>query len=73
MTPAVSTRLKLIEEASGPATNLTMWHQKAKEVLRLTPRVAPWLNDDELLQFFHEEATREEGQRLSDGAGKGLW
>jgi hypothetical protein len=41
----------LIEEASGPATNLTMWHQKAKEVLRLTPRVAPWLNDVELLQL----------------------
>jgi hypothetical protein len=73
MTPPISTRLKLIEKASRQATNLSTWQQNAKDDLRLTPRMAPWLNDDELLKFFHEEATREEGQRLSDGAGKGLW
>jgi len=73
-TLTASTRLKLIEEVSREATDIPTWHQQADDVLHLTPDIAPWLNDDELLQFFHEEATQyTEGQRLSDGAGKGLW
>ena len=30
--------------------------QHAREVLRLTPDVALWLNGDELFQFFYKEA-----------------
>lgn len=72
--PSLSTRLKLLEEVSGEATDLTGWQQQAQELLRLTPEETPWLNDDELLQFFYEEVTEyPEGQRLSDGVGKGLW
>jgi hypothetical protein len=71
--PTTSTRLRLIEEVSGKATDLTTWQRHALEHLRLTPDAAPWLNDDELLQFFYEESKRPEGERLSDGAGKGIW
>jgi len=69
-----STRLKLIEEISGEAGNLDEWQKRAKSVLRITPETNPWLNDEDLLQFFHEEHAKYlEGERLSDGIGKGLW
>jgi hypothetical protein len=71
--PTVSNRLKLIENISSQATDLAMWHKHAKESLRLTPDTTPWLNDDDLLEFFHNEGKRPEGERLSSGEGKGLW
>ena len=70
----VTSRLKLLEDISSKAVNLTTWHEQAKAELRLTPKEAPWLNDDDLLQFFYEESKQNiAGQRLSDGQGKGLW
>lgn len=72
--PTVSTRLKLLEKVSGEATDMVSWQQRAHEILRLTPEETPWLNDDDLLRFFYEEVNEyPEGQRLSDGIGKGLW
>jgi hypothetical protein len=72
--PTLTARLKLIEEISGSTTELAAWQEQAKKVLRLTPTDAPWLNDDDLLLFFHKEyAQQPEGVRLSDGIGKGLW
>jgi hypothetical protein len=72
--PTSATRLKLIEEISGQATDLATWQRLAQEKLRLDPKATPWLNDDDLLEFFHNEcATSLLGQQLSDGAGKGLW
>jgi hypothetical protein len=72
--PTLTTRLRLIEEISGSATDLVAWQEQAKKVLRLVPSDAPWLNDDDLLLFFHKEYTQQpEGTRLSDGIGKGLW
>jgi len=71
--PTISNRLKLIENISGQATDLATWHKHAKEALRLTPDTTPWLNDDDLLEFFHNEGKRQEGERLSGGEGKGLW
>jgi hypothetical protein len=72
--PVSLTRLKLIEEISGEATDIAAWQQQARKVFHLTPIMAPWLNDDELFRFFQAEATQQpEGQRLSDGVGKGLW
>jgi hypothetical protein len=72
-TLALTTRLKLIEVVSGEAADLASWQQGTHKTLRLTPDAAPWLNDDELFQFFHREDAQPEGQRLSDGVGKGLW
>lgn len=72
--PALSTRLKLIEEISGKATDLAAWQKEALAVLRLKPETTPWLSDDDLLEFFHEEYNRHpQGKRLSAGLGKGLW
>jgi hypothetical protein len=48
----------------------------AKEEWREAARLAikAGLNDDDLLQFFNEEFKNYPvGERLSDGAGKGLW
>ncbi|HEY3230028.1 MAG TPA: P-loop NTPase fold protein, partial [Roseiflexaceae bacterium] len=73
-TPDVTTRLALIEEISGKATDLATWHKLAFDTLRLDPKSTPWLSDDDLLEFFHHEGGPGlQGQRLSDGAGKGLW
>jgi hypothetical protein len=68
------TRLKLLEEISSEATDLETWHKRAAAELRIKPENTPWLNDDDLLQFFYEEcANYKVGQRLSDGIGRGLW
>jgi len=72
--PTLTSRLRLIESISAKATDLTSWQKQALETFRLTPKDASWLNDDDLLQFFYEEYTKhQEGHRLSDGEGKGLW
>jgi hypothetical protein len=71
---ALPTRLKLLEEISDAAEDLSAWHARALKDLRLKPETTAWLNDDDLLQFFYEEcANYPTGQRLSDGLGKGLW
>lgn len=72
--PTVTARLHLLEEISGRSTDLGSWHKQALEVLRLRPKTTPWLNDDDLLQFFHEEYIQyPEGERLSDAMGTGFW
>lgn len=71
---SLPTRLKLLEEISGAAVDLATWQQAATIKLRLKADATPWLADDDLLQFFHEEFNQvQAGERLSDGAGKGLW
>lgn len=71
---SLPTRLKLLEEISGAAVDLASWQRGAAEKLRLKADETPWLADDDLLQFFHEEFNQvQAGERLSDGAGKGLW
>jgi hypothetical protein len=70
----LKSRMKLIESISGKATDVTSWQEQAQQILRLSPKDAPWLNEAQLLHFFYEEHTQyPEGQRLSDGEGKGLW
>jgi len=66
-------RLELLEKISHECSNMEAWQQAAKEKLRLMPDKTPWLNDDDLLQFFQKESDLLSGQRLSDGAGQGLW
>jgi hypothetical protein len=71
---ALPTRLKLLEEISGGAGDLAAWQASAGVSLRLKTDSTAWLNDDDLLQFFNEEFKNYPvGERLSDGAGKGLW
>lgn len=71
---ALPTRLRLLEEISGAAADLPGWQTAAGVGLRLKPDSTSWLNDDDLLQFLHEEFNHyPAGERLSDGAGKGLW
>jgi hypothetical protein len=72
--PKNTTRLKQIEEVAGKATDQKTWLQLASERLHLDPKATPWMNDDDLYEFFHEESTSiREGQRLSEGMGRGLW
>ncbi len=72
--PTQTSRLKLIETISGESSDLNTWQEKALKVLRLTTKEAPWLDEAQILRFFHEEHKEyREGQRLSDGEGKGLW
>ncbi len=66
-------RLSLLEAMGHAAEDLPSWQAKARELLRLDADQTPWLNDDDLLEFFHREGCSQEGKRLSDGAGKGLW
>lgn len=73
MLPTFITRMKLIEEISGSTTDLGARKDQAREASRLTPKEAPWLNDDLLLLFHKEYTQHPEGQQLSDGVGKRLW
>lgn len=70
----VPSRLKLLEEMGSKTPDLNAWCQQALDTLRLASETTSWLNDDDLRQFFCDECTKyPSGQRLSDGAGKGLW
>jgi hypothetical protein len=70
---AFQSRLRLLEEISGGSSTLDVWQEAAKSNLRLIAEKTPWLGDDDLLQFFRDEQAQAAGQRLSDGAGRGLW
>ncbi len=74
-TPAPSrTRLQALEETCGAAVDLASWQEGAKAALRLERAAAPWLDDDDLLEFFHREYNEiGAGDRLSDAVGRGFW
>jgi hypothetical protein len=48
----------MLEDASGAATDLTTWQAQVLQELRLTPVEAPWLRDDDLLEFLHHAGAR---------------
>lgn len=66
-------RLKFLEKHSDTDTNFSAWQKKVSEVCQLNLEKTSWLNDDDLFQFFRKESESENGKRLSDGIGKGLW
>ncbi len=66
-------RLKLLEDISGTAADLQSWQDQALKELHLDAAKTVWLQDDDLWQFFHEEFQLPAAERLSAGAGKGLW
>jgi hypothetical protein len=67
-------RLEKLELMGKDSTNIEIWLEKAKEIAQLNIESAPWLNNDDLRHFFHREFhDYAEGQRLSNGMGKGLW
>lgn len=67
-------RLKQLETMGKDATDISVWYKKAQEIAHLDKDKIPWLNDDDLRQFFYDETNLcNEGQRLSDGVEKGLW
>jgi hypothetical protein len=70
--PSHPSRLKLLELISGNSQNLQEWQKNAISILRLDPNT-PWLNNEELFQFFKQEYGKADGERLSDGEGIGLW
>jgi hypothetical protein len=54
--------------------DLASWQEGAKAALRLERAAAPWLDDDDLLEFFHREFHEHDaGDRLSDAGGRGFW
>ena len=67
------TRLKLMEEVSGTASDVATWQKEAGIKLRITQSDAPWLRDDDLLEFFNRESKLPAEERLSSGAGLGIW
>jgi uncharacterized caspase-like protein len=69
----VPSRLKLMEDVSGKSGDVVAWQKEAAATLRITQSDAPWLRDDDLLEFLHHEGTLPEADRLSGGAGLGLW
>jgi KAP family P-loop domain len=68
-------RLRQLENAGADraSADTTMWREHAKETLGVALETIPWIDDDDLRRFFTLEASIRPGQRLSDGAGKGLW
>jgi hypothetical protein len=67
-------RLKLLEDICGGAKDIARWQEMAAEKLRLDPKSTPWLQDDDLLEFLHDEVhDHAVDARLSAGLGSGLW
>jgi hypothetical protein len=67
-------RLRKLEEISGMAKDLKEWQNLIQANFRLDSNKLSWLNSDDLFQFFKNEFNQhQEGERLSDGEGKGLW
>jgi NAD-dependent dihydropyrimidine dehydrogenase PreA subunit len=66
-------RLRKLELMGEKAEDMDAWKVEAKKIIWLDERKAPWLNDDDLRQFFLDESKFPESERLSDGEGKGLW
>lgn len=71
-TPTFYTRLAQLE-AISVKDDIATWHKLASDKLLLDPEKVSWLNDDDLLLFFHAEQQLPAGERLSAGAGQGLW
>ncbi len=66
-------RLRQLEMIGETAKNLEIWQKNAIEI-GLEKEKFSWLKDDALRRFFHREFhMNNEGERLSDGVGKGLW
>jgi hypothetical protein len=71
---AQPSRLRILEDMAGNAGDLVTWQFWCKEILGLDPMSAPWLNDDDLLEFLHKEYHGyPEMVRLSSASGKGFW
>jgi hypothetical protein len=66
-------RLRLLETMAAASQDLVTWQAQAKALLLLDAAKTPWLNDDDLLEFFYTEAQRKAEERLSAAAGAGLW
>jgi hypothetical protein len=62
-----------MEDISGSSGDVASWQKEAAAKLRITQTDAPWLRDDDLLEFLNQEAKFPQGERLSSGAGLGLW
>lgn len=67
----VRSRLQLMENCAT-ADSAEQWEQHMAERLD-GDKPYHWINDGELFRFFKHESELPEGQRLSVGAGKGLW
>jgi hypothetical protein len=66
-------RLKLLEEASIESQAFSPWQDGLAKKFQLDLKSTNWLNDEDLFQFFRKEAAIQDGERLSDGIGKGIW
>jgi hypothetical protein len=67
-------RLRGLEKAGGASESMTEWKGKVLEQNPSLPQETAWVQDAALFQFFHVEGKDiPEGERLSAGAGKGLW
>lgn len=66
-------RLKLLEKLANDNDDFAKWQETAEKKLQLELKTTNWLNDDDLFQFFRKESKQNDGHKLSDGMGKGLW
>ena len=66
-------RLKLLEQTAIESNTFLDWQENLGNRFMLEIKTTNWLNDEDLFQFFRRESKEEEGERLSDGIGKGIW
>jgi len=67
------TRLNILEKISKESQTFSEWQTNVVNKFNIDLKATCWLNDEDLYQFFRKECNFEEGERLSDGIGKGLW
>jgi len=66
-------RLCQLEDCAREAPDIGAWTQKLNARLGPSVKNVEWVSDPALFEFFSELSKRPEPQRLSYGAGKGLW
>ncbi len=65
--------LNLLETAATKAKEVKKWQELIAQELNLSYESLPFLNNNDLYQFFKEEGTLPVDKRLSHGSGKGIW
>lgn len=66
-------RLQLLEDIGAKSNNMENWLSEIKKTLQLTLENAPWIEDDNLREFFQYESSLETKDRLSSAIGMGIW
>ena len=66
-------RLHVLERSASESQTMSSWLEQVQRQIGLSSNDAPWLLDVDFRNFVSRESQLPQAERLSAGAGKGLW